>query len=245
MSKLQKFKYWRASRSGLLALFLLGLIGLAYPVAADDCDNWGRVVHVGLQSGDDLCTLRAGAQGGVTRRLEDKFDFDYFVFYVGYDMETPINEQYKATITSTSLSRPKIEVGVFYDNPPLRRTGQSAENAQTASNFWYDAHGSGLGLSREVFRNMVTLEPNLQHDGVYDYVDGQVVIVQESSDAAIRQMFYAVPVGTVLGTNARGEFRVNFTPPDRGAYIVTVSNYNPTRRRGTLTGSYKLTVSHE
>lgn len=234
-----------SSRSLLVVVILLGLIGLVPPVSADDCDNWGRVVQVGLQSGDDLCTLRAGAQGGVTRRLEDKFDYDYFVFYVGYDVETSINVPYIVTMAETSLSRPKIVVGVFYDNASLRLPGQAYEDAQTTSDFWYDAHGSGLGLTANEFRNMVTLEPNLQHDGVYDYVDGEIVVVQESSDAAIRQMFYAVPVGTILGTNIRGEHLVNFTPPDRGAYIVVVNNYNPTRRRGTLTGSYKLTVSHE
>ena len=240
--------------NGMAAIFLLPLLlfsGTNMTVLADDCDNWGRVMHVGRQASDDLCTLRAGASNGVTRQLEDRFDYDYFVFYLGYDLDTPINQRYKATLTDTGLTRPKVTVGTFYDGAALPLPGQRPEDAQTLPDFWFAQHGSGLGMSEVEFTNMVTLAPNLQHDGVYDYVNGQVVVVQESSDAAIRQMYYAVPVGTVLATNQSTDdpgtpqsekYDLYFTPPDRGAYIVVVSNHSSSRRKGSLTGSYKLTV---
>lgn len=233
-------------RRGLMGLLiLLGLFLQVYPALADDCDNWGRVVHVNRRADDDLCTLQAGASNGVTKQLEDPYDFDYFVFYLGYDAATPINEPYTVTLTETSLSRPKFVVGTFYDDPTLRNPGQRAEDAQKLSEFWYSRHGSSLGLTQTEFTNMVSLGPNLQHDGVYDYVDGNVVVVQESSDAATRLIFYAVPVGTNLATNTRGEHTLTFTPPDRGAYAIIVSNYSSSNRSGTRSGSYKLNVSRQ
>lgn len=206
---------------------------------ADDCDNLGRIVHVGMREGDDRCTLVAGAGGGVTKQLEDKFDYDYFLFYIGYDTETPVGELYEVTLTNTRLTRPQVTVGTFYDDAQVG-------GGQSASEFWYGQHSGSLGgMTLEDFQKMVTLAPNLLHDGVYDYLNGEVVVVQESSDAATREMFYAVPVGTNLGTNSRGEHRLTFTPPDRGAYIIVVSNYSRTRRNGRLTGSYTVTVNRE
>ena len=233
----------RISVRWVLPWLLVGLAAQAGLISADDCDNWGRVVHVNRLADDDLCTLQAGSANGVTKQLEDPYDFDYFVFYLGYDATTPINEPYTVTLTETSLSRPKFVVGTFYDDPILRNRGQRAEDAQKLSEFWYSRHGSSLGMTQTEFSNMVSLAPNLQHDGVYDYVDGNIVVVQESSDAATRLMFYAVPVGTNLATNTQGEHTLTFTPPDRGAYVIVVSNYSLTRKRGTRSGSYKLSVS--
>ena len=221
----------------ILLLLFLGIVGKDMVAFADDCDNLGRIVHVGLQANDDRCTLRSAPNGHATQRLEDKFDFDYILFYIGYDADTPINQLYKVTLTDTQLTRPKITVGTFYDDA-------SVGNGQTATELWYSEHGASLGgMTLEEFQKMVTMAPNLLHDGVYDYVDGEIVVVQESSDAATRLVFSAVPVGTNLGTNTKGEHMVTFTPPDRGAYLIMVSNYNPTRRNGSLTGSYKVSVN--
>ena len=221
----------------ILLLALVFLLRQNTTVRADDCDNLGRIVHVGLQANDDRCTLRSAPDGHATKRLEDKFDYDYFLFYIGYDADTPINQLYKVTLTDTQLTRPKIVVGTFYDDA-------SVGNGQTATEFWYSEHGASLGgMTIEEFQKMVTMAPNLLHDGVYDYVDGEIVVVQESSGGATRLMFSAVPVGTNLGTNTKGEHWVTFTPPDRDAYLIMVSNYNPTRRKGILTGSYKVIVS--
>ena len=222
-----------------LLLFLFLIVCQGMTVLADDCDNWGLVVHVGRQADDDLCTLRAGLNGHATRQLGDKRDFDYFLFYVGYDPETPVNERYSVTLTETRLTRPKISVGTFYDDAPLG-------NDETGSEYWYNEHSASLGgMTLDEFQKMVTLAPNLHHDGVYDYVNGEIVVIQESSVAETSQLFYAVPVGTNLGTNTQGEYSATFTPPDRGAYIIMISNYNPTNRRGRLTGSYKISVSHD
>ena len=114
----------------------------------------------------------------------------------------------------------------------------------TGADVWYVEYSGSLGgMTLDEFKKMVTLAPNLQHDGVYDYVNGEIVVVQESSGAATRQLFYRVPVGTNLATNAQGDYSVTFTPPDRGAYVVIVSNYDKTRRKGRLTGAYTLNVS--
>ena len=65
-------------------------------------------------------------------------------------------------------------------------------------------------------------------------------------------MFNAVPVGTMLAINAREDdpntphsekYEIFFTPPDKGAYMVVVSNYSISRRGGRLTGNYTLEVS--
>lgn len=242
----------RASNSlrslpGLLAaLILLGLLALAQPAGADDCDNWGRLVHVGEQAQDDFCVTRVGPGGRTTKTLEDRYDYDYFLFYLGYDDDTQINRVYKVALTNTSLSRPQITVGTFYDDAP-------AYAGLTGSEVWYNAYSADLGgMTLDEFKGMVTLAPNLQHDGVYDYVDGQVVVVTPSSDAATRQLFYAVPVGTMLAINAREDdpntphsekYVIFFTPPERGAYLVMVSNYSPSRRHGRLTGNYTLEIS--
>lgn len=236
-------------RQGWLGLLIIiGLLWSAISVSADDCDNWGRLVHVGERPGDNFCLAIAGVGGGTTKQLEDAYDYDYFVFYIGYDDGTPINEVYRLALTNTNLSRPQFHVGTFYDDA-------RAYSGQTTSEAWYSEYSSALGgMSVDDFKRMVTLAPNLQHDGVYDYVSGQVVVVQESSDAAIRQRFYAVPVGTVLASNQRNDnpdtpqsekYEVFFTPPDRGAYVIVVSNYSPTRRRGTLTGSYTVSVTKD
>ena len=227
--------YMWSIRIGLL--ILLGLFWQANLVSADDCDNWGRLIHVGASPGDSFCMTRSGSGGSTTKQLEDKRDFDYFLFYLGYDDETPVGARYRIALTNTNLSRPKITVGTFYDDAP-------AGNDLTGAEVWYNEYSGSLGgMTLDEFKKMVTLAPNLQHDGVYDYVNGEIVVVQESSGAATRQLFYRVPVGTNLATNAKGDYSVTFTPPDRGAYVVIVSNYNPTRSKGRLTGAYTLSVS--
>lgn len=246
MSPLHQMSARQAPICWLVAALLLFSFAQSGQVFADDCDNWGRLVHVGEQSGDSYCFTRIGPGGSTTKQLEDARDYDYFLFYVGYDEETPVNEQYQLLMTNTSLSRPMITVSTFYDDA-------GAFGGQTGTEVWYSEYSSHLsGMTLDEFKGMVTLAPNLLHDGVYDYVDGEVVVVQESSDAAIREMFYAVPVGTVIATNQRNDnpetpqsekFEVVFSPPDRGAYLVVVSNYSTTRRRGTLTGGYTLSIS--
>ncbi len=227
--------YMWSIRIGLL--ILLGMLWQANLVSADDCDNWGRLVHVGEQPGDDFCMMRFGPSGGTGKQLEDKLDFDYFLFYVGYDQETPVGETYKIVLTNTNLSRPKITVGTFYDDAP-------AWGDQTGTEIWYGEYSGGLGgMSLDEFKATVSLEPNLVHDGIYSNVNGEIVVIPESSNEAIRQTFYAVPVGTNLATNAKGDDSVTFTPPDRGAYVVIISNYNPTRSKGRLTGAYTLNIS--
>ena len=215
-------------------------------ILADDCDSWGRLVHVGEQPGDSFCLTRVASGGTTTKTLEDARDYDYFLFYLGYDDETDINRVYKVALTNTNLSRPQITVGTFYDDT-------AAYGGQTVAEVWYNAYSAALGgMTLDEFRGMVTLAPNLQHEGVYDYVDGEVVVVAASSDAAKLQMFQAVPVGTVVAENQRQDdlntpqsekYEVFFTPPDRGAYMVVISNYNPSRRRGRLTGSYTVDIS--
>ena len=228
------------------ALLLLGIFAWSNPAAADDCDNWGRLVHVGELALDDFCLTRVGPGGRTTKTLEDKYDYDYFLFYLGYNGDTEINQVYKVALTNTNLSRPQITVSTFYDDA-------QAYGGQTGAEAWYNTYSADLGgMTLDEFRGMVSLAPNLQHDGVYDYVDGQVVVVRPSSDAAIRQMFYAVPVGTVLAINAREDdpntpysekYVVFFTPPEKGAYMVVVSNYNISRRGGRLTGNYTVEIS--
>ena len=221
----------------LLALF--ALLGQATVVLADDCDNWGRLVHVGEQPGDDFCLAYAGQGGAVTKRLEDKLDFDYFIFYLGYDSETSISGTYEVSLTNTRLSRPKIVVGTFYDDA-------SAWGGQTGTEVWYNAYSSSLGgMSLDEFQMKVTLGPNLKHDGEYELMNGEVVVINDGSDGAIRQEFHAVPVGTAVAISSVGDDTVRFDPPDKGAYIVMFSNYNPTRRNGTLTGSYTLNIAQD
>ena len=241
----QRYDVLVAMRLAIAMALLLGLLSLTTAVA-DDCDNWGRLVHVGEQAGDDFCFTYAGASGSTTKQLEDKYDYDFFLFYIGYDDETPVNQLYKIALTHTRLSRPMISVGTFYDDAP-------AYAGLTGSEAWYNEYQAFLdGMTLDQFKGMVTLAPNLQHDGVYDYVDGEVVVVMPGSDAAERAMFYAVPVGTNLATNQPSDdpntphfekYEVFFTPPERGAYMLVISNYNPSRRRGRLTGSYTVDIS--
>ncbi|MYD08741.1 MAG: hypothetical protein F4X02_01740 [Chloroflexi bacterium] len=229
-----------------VTLLLLGFFALAQPATADDCDSWGRLIQVGEQPGDNFCLTRVGSGGSTTKSLEDKYDFDYFVFYLGYNDETNINQEFRVALTNTNLSRPHIAVGTFYDDP-------QAYGGQSGAEAWYNVYSADLGgMTLDEFRGMVSLGPNLQHDGVYDYVNGAVVVVTPSSDAAKRQMFYSVPVGTVLAENSREDdpntahsekYEFFFTPPDRGAYIIVVSNYSRSRRGGRLTGSYTISVS--
>ena len=236
----------RSHPGWLVALLLLGLLAMAQPATADDCDNWGRLVHVGEQPGDSFCLTRVGTGGRTTKTLEGRYDYDYFLFYLGYDDDTHINRVYKVALTNTNLSRPKITVGTFYDDA-------QAYGGQSGAEAWYNAYSADLGgMTLDEFRGMVSLGPNLLHDGVYDYVDGQVVVVTPSSDAAKREMFYAVPVGTVLAENAREDdpntphsekSDIFFTPPDKGAYMVVVSNYSPSRRSGRSTGGYTVEIS--
>ena len=223
----------------LTLALVITVVAQGMTVFADDCDHWGRLVHTGGQPGDTYCLAFSGNGGAVSKQLEDKFDFDYFVLYLGYDDETAIHEVYKVELTNTSLTRPKIVVGTFYDNAP-------AWSGQSGTEVWYNAYSGRLGgISLEEFQQRVTLGPNLKHDAQYELVNGQVVLVNEGSAAAIRQEFSAVPVGTNLATNERGETFVYFTPPDKGAYIVMISNYSPTRTRGKLTGSYTLNISRD
>ena len=223
----------------LTLALVISVVAQGMTVFADDCDHWGRLVHTGGQPGDTYCLALSGNGGAVTKQLEDKSDYDYFLLYLGYDDETAIQEVYKVELTNTQLTRPKIVVGTFYDDAP-------AGNDLTGTDVWYDEYRGSLGgMTLDEFKKMVTLAPNLQHDGVYDYVNGEVVVVQESSNAATRQLFYRVPVGTNLATNTRGEHTVRFSPPDRGAYLIMVSNYNRTGRKGTLTGSYTLNISQD
>ena len=246
MINLQCAKKLHSVSRQLAVLFLLGIFAWANPAAADDCDNWGRLVHVGEQPGDSFCLTRVGPGGRTTKTLEDKYDYDYFLLYLGYDDETVINQVYKVALTNTNLSRPKITVSTFYDDA-------QAYGGQTGAEAWYNTYSTVLGgMTLDEFRGMVSVGPNLQHDGVYNYVDGQVVVVTASSDSAIRQMFYAVPVGTVLTTNARDDdpntphsekYTVFFTPPERGAYLVVVSNYSRSKRGGRLTGNYTVEIS--
>lgn len=248
MLKLQTSNSLRAYSLWFTVLILLGVFASAHPAAADDCDNWGRLVHVGEQASDDFCLTRVGPGGRTTKTLEDRYDYDYFLFYLGYNDETEINRVYKVALTNTNLSRPKITVGTFYDDP-------SAYAGLSGAEVWYNAYSADLyGMSSDEFKGMVSLGPNLQHDGVYDYVNGQVVVITPSSDVATRQMFYAVPVGTTLARNAREDdpntrhsekYEIFFTPPDRGAYMVMVSNYSPSRRSGRITGSYTLEISED
>ena len=227
------------SASMVMVLVLLIAAVQSSSVFADDCDHWGRLVHTGGQPGDTYCLALSGNGGAVTRQLEDKRDYDYFLLYLGYDDETAINESYTVELTNTQLTRPKIVVGTFYDDAP-------AGDDLTGTDIWYDEYRGSLGgMTLDEFKKMVTLAPNLQHDGVYDYVNGEIVVVQESSGAATRQLFYRVPVGTNLATNTRGERTLRFTPLDRGAYLIMVSNYDPSKRRGTLTGSYTLNISQD
>ena len=206
---------------------------------ADDCDNWGRRVHVGTMIDDDWCYARSGDAADV-KRMDNKYDYDYFLLYLGYNDDSDISETYQVELTNTQLTRPQIVVGTFYDEAS---TGNGEENY---ADLWFDVYGSSLGgMTRADFMGMVTYGPNRLFDGVYDYVNGQVVVVQESSDRATRLMFYAVPVGEVVGRNVEGELSVTFNPPDRGAYIIMVSNYGMSRRGGRLTGSYTVNVSQE
>ncbi|MCY3780140.1 MAG: hypothetical protein OXG78_07525 [Chloroflexi bacterium] len=235
MLLLRAFNLFCAFPGRLVGLLLLGILAVAQPAAADDCDNWGRLVHVGEQPNDDFCFARVGAE--TTKTLEGKYDYDYFLFYLGYNSETQLGGDYTVTLKNTGLTRPRIIVNTFYDDA-------QAWGGLTGSEVWYNAYASDLGgMTYDDFARMVTLAPNLQHDGVYDYVNGEVIVVTPSSDAATRLMFYAVPVGTNLATNDRGALTVNFTPPDRGAYMVMVSNYSPSRRGGRLTGNYTVEVS--
>ena len=246
MVELQASISFRSLAGLLVALLLLGLFAMAQPAAADDCDNWGRLVHVGEQPGDSFCLTRVGPGGRTTKSLEDKYDYDYFLFYLGYNEDSHIDRVYKVALTNTNLSRPQITVGTFYDDA-------QAYGGQSGAEAWYNIYSADLGgMTLDEFRGMVSLGPNLQHDGVYDYVDGQVVVITPSSDAAKRQMFYAVPVGTMLAINAREDdpntphsekYEIFFTPPDKGAYMVVVSNYSLSTRRGRLTGNYTLEIS--
>ena len=234
--------YIRAISRVIILLMFLGVLGIDMVAFADDCDHWGRRIHVSPAPDDTFCLTRAGIGGSTTKRLEDPYDFDYFLFYIGYDDATEMDVPYKVELTNTSLTRPKIDVGTFYDDAPLgpERSGQ------TGSAEWYAAYQSQIGgMSLADFQRLVTVAPNLLHDGVYNYVNGEVVIVNAGSDDAIREMFHAVPVGTNLATNERGEKMVRFTPPEKGAYLVMISNYSPTRRKGRLTGSYTLDITKD
>ena len=121
----------------LAALLLLGLFVMAQPAAADDCDNWGRLVHVGEQPGDNFCLTRVGPGGRTTKNLENKYDYDYFLFYLGYDDDTDINRVYKVALTNTSLSRPQFTVSTFYDDA-------QAYGGQTGAEAWYNAYSADL-----------------------------------------------------------------------------------------------------
>ena len=229
---LQSFARLFAGKLGLLALAFSLFVGGGALVLADDCDNWDRMIIAGTRSGDTRCYLRVGG-GATTKQLGEARDYDYFLLYLGYsEATTTSGASYTITLSNTSLRRPKIVVTTSYDEGVIAGSGNVADK-------WYDFFGStNVGLSSQcLFRSKISLieyqfEPTCGSLLSYDVTK-------------ILSNYFAVPVGSVVATNndSNGDYTLSFTPPDRGAYVIGVSNWKPSmRRRSRVIGSYSIRV---
>ena len=217
---------------GLLALAFSLFVGGGALVLADDCDNWDRMIIAGSRSGDNRCYLRVG-ESARTKQLEEARDYDYFLLYLGYsEATTTSGASYTITLSNTSLRRPKIVVSTSYDEGVITGFGNVADK-------WYDNFGStNVGLSSQcLFRSKLSVieyqfEPICAYLGSYD-------------ETKILSDYYAVPIGTVVARNndQNRDLTLSFVPPDRGAYVIGVSNWKPSmRRRNKVIGSYSIRV---
>ena len=227
--------YKKYQGNTIYATWICLLFAVGALLYADDCDNWDRMIIVGSRSGDDRCYLRVGR--AETKQLEEARDYDYFLLYLGYSEATTTSAaSYTITLSNTSLRRPKIVVATSYDEGAI-------SSSILVPNVWYNHFGSSeVGLSSLcLFRSRIS---------VREYPSGSSCAPSTGVIPAdmVLSDYYKVPIGSVVARNndQNRDLTLSFVPPDRGAYVIGVSNWKPTmRRRNKVIGSYTIRVTKD